>query len=250
VPAVVRVGFAADCERRIEEASGEGPRGTRLRLAGPEGRLEIASRWISRDLARCAALGAAVGLAAGVPPELVAARLAALPPMPWRLEPVPLPGGAWLLCDAWKSTWPTLEGALRELSSLAGWRRVALLGDIEELRGRQVGAYREYGRLAAEAADRILYVGTRTDFRRLQAGARQAGATPARPAPPIELYRDWRQAAEALRGELSPGTAILIKGRHTQKLGRAAILLRGGAVRCTLAACPARGLRCELCPRL
>jgi UDP-N-acetylmuramoyl-tripeptide--D-alanyl-D-alanine ligase len=246
---VVRVGFAADCELRIEQASGDWPRGTRLRLAGPDGRLEVASRWIGRDLARCAAFGAAVGLAAGVEPEVVGARLAALPPMPWRLEPVPLPGGAWLLCDAWKSTWPTIEAALGELGSLAGWRRVALLGDVEELLGNKVTAYREYGRLAAAAADRILYVGTGTGFLRLQEGIRRAGVAASR-ATEVELHRDWRQAAEALRSELSPGTAILVKGRQRQKLGRVAILLRGGAVRCSLRVCPARGLRCELCPRL
>src|SRR6202035_1032906 len=40
---VVRVGFTADCDWRIEEAAGDWPRGTRLRLAGPDGRLEIAS---------------------------------------------------------------------------------------------------------------------------------------------------------------------------------------------------------------
>jgi UDP-N-acetylmuramoyl-tripeptide--D-alanyl-D-alanine ligase len=247
---VVRVGFAADCEQRIARASGDWPRGTHLRLAGPDGRLEIASRWIGRDLARCAAFGAAVGLAAGVEPEVVGACLAEVPPMPWRLEPVPLPGGAWLLCDAWKSTWPTVEAALGELGSLAaGWRRVALLGDVEELLGNRVTAYREYGRLAAAAADRILYVGTGTGFLRLQEGVRRAGVAAPR-ATEVELHRDWRHAAEALRSELSPGTAILVKGRQRQKLGRVAILLRGGAVRCSLRVCPARGLRCELCPRL
>ncbi len=245
----LRVGFAADCELRIEQASGDWPRGTRLRLAGPDGSLEIASRWIGRDLARCAALGVAVGLAAGVAPEIVGARLADVPPMPWRLEPVPLPGGAWLLCDAWKSTWPTVQAALGELGRLAGWRRVALLGDVEELLGPKMAAYLEYGRLAAAAAHRILYVGTEAGFVRLEEGVRRAGTAAPR-ATAVELYRDWRQAAEALRAELTPGTAILVKGRQRQKLGRVAILLRGGAVRCSLRVCPARGLRCELCPRL
>jgi UDP-N-acetylmuramoyl-tripeptide--D-alanyl-D-alanine ligase len=246
VARVVRVGFAAGSDWRIEQACVDWPRGTSLRLTGPAGELALPLRWIGRDLARCAAFGAATGLAAGGDVAAVAARLAALSPLPWRLEPMPLPGGAWLLCDAWKATWPSLQSALGVLEGIVSWRRIAVLGGIEEPEGSQTAAYRRYGRLAAAAAQRILFVGAVTDYRRFGAGVRQAGPA----APALERCADAAAAAAALRGELRPGTVILIKGRHSEKLGRVALLLRGETVDCRLRRCPARGLRCELCPRL
>lgn len=259
---VVRVGFAAGSDWRIEEACVDWPRGTSLRLAGPAGELAFPLRWTGRDLARCAAFGAAAGLslgganggggargeggASGADAPAVAARLAALSPLPWRHEAMPLPGGAWMLCDAWKATWPSLQSALGVLGGLVSWRRIAVLGGIEEPEGSQTAAYRRYGRLAAAAADRILFVGALTDYRRFGAGVRQAGPA----APALDRCVDAAAAAAALRGESRPGTVILIKGRHSEKLGRVALLLRGETVDCRLRRCPARGLRCELCPRL
>lgn len=244
---VVRVGFARDCEWRIARADPDWPRGTRLRLAGPGGAtLQAASRWLGPELARCAAFGAVAGLAAGVAAPVVAARIAALPPLPWRLQPVPLPGGAWLLHDAWKNHWPTAESALRLLAGLTGWRRVAVLGMLDEQPGTKGAAYRAYGRLAAAAADRLLFIGSHRELQPLRAGVRESGPE----APPVEHYPDAQAAAEALRSEHRPGTVILLKGRHSQKLGRVAMLLRGEEVGCRLCLCPARGLRCELCPRV
>jgi UDP-N-acetylmuramoyl-tripeptide--D-alanyl-D-alanine ligase len=208
--------------------------------------LALTTRWIGHDLARCAALGAAAALAAGFEADGVAARLAAVAPLPWRMQPLPLPGGACLLCDAWQGTWESVQSALRELAGFQGWRRIAVLGDIQEVAPPQIPAYRAYGRLAGAAADRLVFVGSHTNFQRFRAGVRQASP----PAPEVERCDDARQAAAALRGELHGRTAILIKGRHGQKLGRVAILLRGDAADCPLQYCPARGLRCELCPRL
>ena len=244
---VVRVGTAEDCEWRIESAAEGWPHGTRLRLTGPGGAtVEIASRWVGPDLARCAAFGAVAGLASGVAAPVVAARIAGLPPLCWRMEPVPLPGGAWLLHDAWKGHWPTAAAALRHLASLAAWRRVAVLGALDEVLGSQGAAYRRYGLLAATAAQRLLFVGTSTELKRLRVGVRESGPE----APEVEHYATAHQVASALRDELSPGTVILLKGRHSQKLGRVAILLQGESVGCRLGFCPARGLRCELCRRL
>jgi len=243
---VVRVGFAAGSDWRIEQASSDWPRGTSLRLAGPAGWLALSTRWVGRDLARCAALAAAASLEAGGDAAAVIARLADLSPIPWRQEPMPLPGGAWLLCDAWKGSWRSMQSALGVLQGIASWRRVAVLGAIEEPEGGEAAAYRRYGRLAAASAQRLLFVGTRAEYRHFRAGVRQA--EPAAPA--LEHCADAAAAAAALRDELHAGTVILVKGRQRQKLGRVALLLRGETVDCRLRLCPARGLRCELCPRL
>jgi UDP-N-acetylmuramyl pentapeptide synthase len=188
------------------------------------------------------------GILGGGPARLIAARLAGLAPLRARLEAVPLPGGAWLLCDSWKANWVTIESALGELARigrLAGARCVAVLGDIEEPQGNQSTAYQAYGSAAARAAERILYLGNR--FASFRGGVRQAGRVP---AVDLQACQGVHAAARALAGELTPGTLILIKGRHSQKLARIGLLLREERVGCELRLCPAVGLRCELCPRL
>ncbi|HEY0554413.1 MAG TPA: Mur ligase family protein [Thermoanaerobaculia bacterium] len=241
---VLRVGFGEDCDWWIEDVQVDFPRGSRLRLAGPNGELEVASPWIGDGLARCAALAAAVGIDSGIGWDTVRERLAGLRAAPERLEIVPLPAEVWLLCDSWKSTWDTIESALDVLGSLASQRRIAVLGNIDELQGAQTQAYLEYGRLAATVAERILYVGE--GFEKFQRGTRQAEMPPDR----VQGYRDVHQAAAALRTELAPGTVVLVKGGHRQKLGRIRFLLQGEAVGCTLRICPRTGLSCRLCPHL
>jgi UDP-N-acetylmuramoyl-tripeptide--D-alanyl-D-alanine ligase len=241
----VRVGFAADCEWRIDSVRGEFPRGTHVGLAGPERGLEITSPWIGEGLARCAAFAAAVGADSGLGYDTVRERLAGLRPIPERLEAVPLPAGAWLLCDSWKSTWETIESALHELGRVEGWRRIAVLGNIDEVRqGAQTGVYLQYARLAATVAERIVYIGD--GFEKFLRGTRQAGLAPDR----IQGCRDVHQAAVVLRAELAPGTVILVKGSHRQKLGRIKLLLQGEAVSCDLRLCPRTGLSCTLCSHL
>jgi len=240
----VRVGFAADCEWRLAGVDVDFPHGARIRLAGPEGDREVASPWIGEGLARCAALAVAAGVDSGVEYDTVQERLAGLRAAPERLEAVPLPAEAWLLCDSWKSTWDTIESALQELSRLAGWRRVAVLGNVDEVHGAQTQVYLNYGRLAATVAERILYVGD--GFEKFLRGARQARMAPDR----LQGYRDVHQAAAALHAELAPGTVILVKGSHRQKLGRIRFLLQGEAVSCSLRVCPRTGLSCRLCSHL
>jgi len=213
-------------------------------LAGPDRGLEITSPWIGEGLARCAAAAAAVGAASGLACDTVRERLAGLRPIPERMETVALPAGAWLLCDSWKSTWVTIESALHELGRIAGWRRIAVLGNIDEVHGAQTQIYLEYARLAATVAERIVYIGD--GFEKFLRGTRQAGLAPDR----VQGCRDVHQAAAALRAELAPGTVILVKGSHRQKLGRIRLLLQGEAVSCGLRLCPRTGLSCTLCPHL
>jgi UDP-N-acetylmuramoyl-tripeptide--D-alanyl-D-alanine ligase len=241
----LKVGFAEDCEWRIESVRVDFPRGTEVRLAGPDGVWALASPWIGEELARATALAAAVGADSGLGYDRVRDGLAALRPIPERLEAVALPSGAWLLCDSWRSTPETIESALSELGRLTGWRRIAVLGNLDELpEGTQTAAYLQYARRAAAVAERILYLGN--GFEKFARGTRQSGLAPGR----LQSCRDVHQAAAELAPELAPGTVILIKGSHRQKLGRVRLLLQGIAVRCDLRTCPRTGLSCRLCPNL
>jgi UDP-N-acetylmuramyl pentapeptide synthase len=241
---VLRVGFAAECDWRVDGGRTDFPHGTRMRLAGPDGTFEIATPWIGEGLARCAALAAAFGLDSGLGYAKVREGLAGLRPTSERLEAVELPGGAWMLCDSWKASWKTFESAFSELGKLTGWRRIAVLGDIDEVYEDRSATYHRYARLAVASTERIVYVGR--NFKVFRSGANQAGLPPGR----LRHCRDVHEAAAALAPELAPGTVILVKGGHRQKLGRIKHLLHGAPVSCELRVCPRTGLSCELCPLL
>jgi UDP-N-acetylmuramoyl-tripeptide--D-alanyl-D-alanine ligase len=240
----VRVGFGAGCDWRIGGARVEFPQGTQVELAGPRGALAIGAPWIGDGMARCLAAAAAFGVESGLDGATVRDGLAGLRPLPERLEAVPLAGGAWLLCDSWKASWETIESAFFELGRLAGWRRIALLGDIDEVYGDRTATYHRYARLAVAAAERIVYVGR--NYKVFRAGAKRAGLAPGR----LRHCRDVQQAAAELAPEVTAGTVILIKGSHRQKLGRIRHLLQGAPVSCELRVCLRTGLSCDLCPLL
>ena len=98
-----------------------------------------------------------------------------------------------------------------------------MLGNLDELpEGTQTAAYLDYARRAAAVAERILYLGN--GFEKFARGTRQSGLAPGR----LQSCRDVYQAAAELAPELAPGTVILIKGSHRQKLGRIRLLLARG----------------------
>jgi UDP-N-acetylmuramoyl-tripeptide--D-alanyl-D-alanine ligase len=242
----LRVGFTEGCDWRLEMTEEAFPSGATIRISGPLGqRLDLRSRWLGPDLPRCAALGAVAALESGVEAAKVGARLSELPPLGGRFQPSPLPGDAWLLDDSWKGFLPTAKAALAYLASLSDWRRIVVLGALDEPQGSQSAVYRELGEALATAADRALFIGPSTAFERLGSGFRKTGT-----AATLARFASVQAAAAALSTELKPRTVILLKGSHSQKLSRVGLLLKNDEVACQLTFCPARGLRCELCPRL
>ena len=81
---------------------------------------------------------------------------------PWRGEEVPLPGGGFVVNDAYNANPTSMRAALRDLDArAAGRRRVAILGEMAEL-GEQSDAYhREIGAVVAETVDVLVAVGER-----------------------------------------------------------------------------------------
>src|SRR5918994_4147698 len=59
-----------------------------------------------------------------------------MPPRPGRLQLLPLPGGAWLLRDDYKSQGETIDAALDVLAEVPG-RRIVVIGSVSEPLGSQ-----------------------------------------------------------------------------------------------------------------
>src|SRR5262249_46055160 len=80
----------------------------------------------------------------------------------WRGEETALPGGGFVVNDAYNANPTSMRAALLDLPARArGRRRVAVLGEMAELGGESDRYHREIGELVAETVDLLVAVGPR-----------------------------------------------------------------------------------------
>jgi UDP-N-acetylmuramoyl-tripeptide--D-alanyl-D-alanine ligase len=219
---VWRIGLAADADVRATDLESHGARGFAftLRVSGAdERRVHVpapGAHLVSNVLA-----AAAVGLAEGLPLDEVACALGRLAPG-LRLRVRELAGGVTLVDDSYNASPASTLAALELLAELPG-RRLALLGDMRELGELSAESHRQVGRCAAELADVLYTIGELG--RAIGEAALDAGAAP----DAVRHLGSTEEAAEALRAELRPGDALLVKGSRAMALERVVAALDGAA---------------------
>ena len=169
--------------------------GWRVPVGGMELRLDLPFRSRHMVANTLAALTAYDAL--GLPLDRVPAGVQRIRLSPWRGETTELPGGGFVVNDAYNANPTSMRAALVDLADRAGGRRrVAILGEMAEL-GEASGAYhREIGALLADlGVDVLIAVGDA-----------------ARPylEPGVTEMR-WLPDAEGFADLLRPGDAILVK---------------------------------------
>jgi UDP-N-acetylmuramoyl-tripeptide--D-alanyl-D-alanine ligase len=161
---------------------------THVRWQGRDVVFNFAARHQATNAA--AALTAAEALGVGPPDEPVEVVFSV-----WRSQEAELPGGGLLINDAWNANPVAMRAALAHLLERANGRRtVAILGEMTELGPEAPRYHQEIGR-EAEGVDLVLGVGEL-----------------ARDYDPDEWVATAAEAAEAARGLVRPGDAILVKG--------------------------------------
>ena len=164
-----------------------------FRLDGTVVELELPFTQRHHALNVLAALHAYAAL--GLSLDRVGEGAAAIELSPWRGQETPLPGGGFVVNDAYNANPDSMRAALVHLAERAGVRRrVAILGEMAEL-GETSHAYHEQiGELAAELGIDVIGVGRA-----------------ARAYRPEVLVADAQSAVSAARDELRPGDAVLVK---------------------------------------
>ena len=120
----------------------------------------------------------------------------------WRGEELPLPGGGFVVNDAYNANPSSMEAALRHLAERgAGRRRIAILGGMAELGEHAEQHHREVAGLAAKLGVEVIAVGEL---------ARGYGA---------EIWEpDAGSALDAARALVQPGDAVLVKASRAVAL--------------------------------
>jgi UDP-N-acetylmuramoyl-tripeptide--D-alanyl-D-alanine ligase len=218
-------GFAADADVGAEEVATAGLAGMRFTLrlpAQPGGgrpvRLAAAIPGLGKLSVHNALAGAAVGQAAGIPPQAIVHALAGGWSAPHRGQ-VFHRGGVTIIDDSYNASPPSVTAALDLLAGLPG-RRIAVLGEMLELGPEADNGHREVGVAAAATSDLLVVVGSGASG--IAGGARDAGLDPSR----IVEVRDREAALDALRFRLRDGDIVLVKASRGIELDQLVEALR------------------------
>jgi len=166
---------------------------TRFTVAGQVVELELP--FTQRHLAAntLAALHAYDAL--GLPLDRVSEGVATIELSPWRGEERPLPGGGFVVNDAYNANPDSMRAALEHLADRAGTRRkVAILGEMAELGDTATAYHRAIGELAGELGVAVLGVGETS-----------------RLYEPVAWAADAAAAVDEARSFVRPGDAVLVK---------------------------------------
>ena len=196
-------GFADDADVRAANVESLGLDGMRFTLIEAGQSHETAIPTLGRLAVHNALAAAAVGLAAGLDLERVAAALGRGWSAPHR-GAIVRAGGVTIVDDAYNASPSSVEAALELLAGLPG-RRIAVLGEMLELGDGHEAGHERVGEAAAAVVARLVVIGKGAAG--IDRGARKAGLESDR----IAVVDDRLEALECSVGLLAPGDVVLVK---------------------------------------
>jgi UDP-N-acetylmuramoyl-tripeptide--D-alanyl-D-alanine ligase len=183
-----------------------------VRYGGREIEFSFAARHQAANAV--AALTVCEALGVPLPDELVEVSFSR-----WRSEESDLPGGGFLINDAWNANPVAMRAALEYLvERAAGRRTIAILGEMAEL-GENAAAYHdEIGRLVRDLGiDHVFAIGPMAKHYTTHVNASTWSAK----------LDDRDSFLEQVRDELAPGDVVLVKGSRSVGLEFVAAALVG-----------------------
>ncbi len=198
---VLTYGFSPEADVRAEDVASAGLDGMAFTLVTPNGVLPVATPVLGRHGVHNGLAAAAVGVAARLDLDLIAAGLRQGWQAAHRDQIVRL-RGLTILDDTYNASPASMLAALELLSSLPG-RHVAVLGEMRELGEAHERGHREVGSAAARSVDELIIIGGAASG--IAAGAAAIGDR-------VVLVPDREAAMAVLRKRLRQGDTVLVKG--------------------------------------
>ncbi len=241
---VVLVGEAPDAEVRASDIELDWPHGMRFVVHVGGTRRPVRIRLLGRHMVYPALAAISVAHIEGLPLDEAIAAVGSVDPTPGRMQTMALPNGGFVVRDEFKGSEDAANVALDAFAAIPAKRHIVVFGEISEVRGKD--AYRDLARKAAGFVDRVVFVGSTTNFKLYRSGAVAGGLSRDR----IDHVRHAHEAVDLLRDDLGPGDVVLIRGRWQQALGRVGLALAGRDVQCRVDPCPFKRMLCDVCPFL
>ena len=167
---------------------------------------------LGAHFARAAVMAAVVGRRFGLSLTEIVGRLAELPAVPGRLNPLPGREGSWILDDSYNASPEAVLAGLAVLGQVEAGRRVAVLGDMAELGGLSAESHRRVGEAAAGLVDLLVTKGP------LAEGIAEAARAAGLPAERVVVTQRAQDAVDAVLPQLGPETVVLVKGSAVTRM--------------------------------
>jgi UDP-N-acetylmuramoyl-tripeptide--D-alanyl-D-alanine ligase len=151
----------------------------------------------------------AAGISQGIALKEAAAALTEYALPPGRMNPVKGINDSLIIDSSYNASPESVKEALNVLAGFKG-RRIAVIGNMNELGESGENKHREVGAFAADKTDLFLTVGAAANI--LAEGARMRGFDPEKVRP----FENALQAAEYLKQVIQPGDTILVKGSQNK----------------------------------
>ena len=213
----ITYGFSPAADVRAEDVVSAGLDGMVFTLVLPGAAIRLTTPALGRHGVHNGLAAAAVGLAAGLDLDLIAAGVRQGWQAVHRDQIIRIPGLT-ILDDTYNASPASMLAALTLLSSLPG-RHVAVLGEMRELGEAHERAHREVGSAAAKFVDELVIVGA--DAGGIAAGAAALGDR-------VVVVPDRDAAMSVLRERLRQGDAVLVKASRGAALESIVETLRAG----------------------
>jgi alanine racemase len=190
----------------------EGRQGRRDTQRKMRHKMRVRLPLLGRHSVYAALAAVAAGLAMDVPLEEALEALAAVRPLPGRLNPLPGVGGSLILDDSFNASLASTLTALDALDLFRDGHRYAVLGDLLDLGNFEMEAYRRIGQRVAQVADFLVTQGD--GARRIAELAQVAGL----PAERILVTYTAQDTVRSLGDRLVSGDAVLVKGAMESRM--------------------------------
>ena len=207
----VRCGQSEHCQARIEEIADHGVEGITCTVVTEKDRYALTIPAPGAYMAYSASIAVAVGEELGLGHDEIVRGVAAYEPAGSRMRIVRLPEGRILLDDCYNANPQSVTAALEVLAKTECDRKVAVLGDMGELGALTDQAHYNMGALASMLGiDFVVAIGEKAA--KIADGASQSGGS-------VLHFATKEEAIPALKEQLGPNTAMLVKASHAMHFG-------------------------------
>jgi UDP-N-acetylmuramoyl-tripeptide--D-alanyl-D-alanine ligase len=239
---VVMFGRGVDCALVAGAVSANWPQRLNFELREECDRIDVRTQLVGAHWLASALAALAAARACGVPLRAAAAALGKVAPFAARMQPVKLPSGAVVIRDEETGSIETVEAVFQVMRDAQADRRILVFSDLMDVKGNTRKRLRAIGKIAAEVADMVIFVGEHAHHG--VRGAIAAGMDPTRCYDVLGLQR----AADLLARELRTGDLVFLKGRGGDHLSRI-VFAQFGPIGCWKTSCGKRPI-CDVCDEL